>query len=49
MIHEKTSGNPFCAIQFIPTFADEGLLNFYYREGRWAWDLNRIHANGYTR
>lgn len=48
MIHEKTTGNPFFAIQFIATLADEGLLNFDYREGHWAWDLNRIHAKGYT-
>jgi PAS domain S-box-containing protein len=48
MIHEKTTGNPFFAIQFISTLADEALLNFDYREGRWVWDLNRIHAKGYT-
>jgi PAS domain S-box-containing protein len=48
LIHEKTTGNPFFAIQFISTLADEGLLAFEYREGRWAWDLSRIHAKGYT-
>jgi predicted ATPase len=40
LIHEKTSGNPFFAIQFISTLADEGLLSFDYSEGRWVWDLN---------
>ena len=48
MIHEKTTGNPFFAIQFISTLAEEGLLSFAYGEGRWVWDLNRIHAKGYT-
>ncbi len=48
LIHEKTSGNPFFAIQFISTLADEGLLAFDYGEGRWVWDLNRIHAKGFT-
>ena len=48
LIHEKTTGNPFFAIQFISTLAEEGLLSFDYAEGRWVWDLNRIHAKGYT-
>ena len=34
LIHEKTTGNPFFAIQFISTLADEGLLSFQYGEGR---------------
>jgi PAS domain S-box-containing protein len=48
LIHKKTTGNPFFAIQFISTLADAGLLIFDYGEGRWDWDLNRIHAEGYT-
>jgi PAS domain S-box-containing protein len=48
LINEKTTGNPFFAIQFIATLAEEGLLGFDYGEGRWVWDLNRIHAKGYT-
>ena len=48
LIHEKTTGNPFFAIQFISTLADEGLLTFDYGEGRWVWDLRRIHAKGFT-
>jgi PAS domain S-box-containing protein len=48
LIHEKTTGNPFFAIQFISTLADEGLLTFDYGEGRWSWDLGLIHAKGYT-
>ncbi len=48
LIHEKTTGNPFFAIQFIATLAEEGLLSFDYGGGRWVWDLNRIRAKGYT-
>ncbi len=48
LVHEKTTGNPFFAIQFISTLAEEGLLTFDYAEGSWVWNLNRIHAKGYT-
>jgi PAS domain S-box-containing protein len=48
LIHDKTGGNPFFAIQFISALADEALLTFNHGEGRWSWDLNRIHAKGYT-
>ncbi|HZC36934.1 MAG TPA: AAA family ATPase, partial [Chthoniobacterales bacterium] len=48
LIHDKTAGNPFFANQFILSLADEGLLAFDHGEGRWSWDLNRIHAKGYT-
>ncbi len=48
LIHEKTAGNPFFAIQFISALVEEGLLTFDYGEGRWSWDLNRIRAKGYT-
>src|SRR5215472_14103529 len=48
LVHDKTSGNPFFAIQFISSLFEEGLLTFDHVEGRWSWDLNRIHAKGYT-
>ena len=48
LISEKTSGNPFFAIQFISMLADEGVLAFDYGEGRWSWDQGLIHAKGYT-
>jgi PAS domain S-box-containing protein len=48
LLHEKTAGNPFFAIQFLSSLAEEGLLNFEQREARWAWDLQRIYAKGYT-
>jgi PAS domain S-box-containing protein len=48
LVHEKTGGNPFFAIQFLSALADEGLLIFDHREARWSWDLDRIHAKRYT-
>jgi PAS domain S-box-containing protein len=48
LVHEKTSGNPFFAIQFLTALADEGLLSFDDVEARWSWDLSRIYAKGYT-
>ncbi len=48
LVHEKTTGNPFFAIQFITALAEEALLTFDYGAARWSWDLNRIHAKGYT-
>jgi predicted ATPase/signal transduction histidine kinase len=48
LVHDKTSGNPFFAIQFLSALFEEGLLTFDYVEGRWSWDLTRINAKGYT-
>ncbi|MBV8417708.1 MAG: AAA family ATPase, partial [Verrucomicrobia bacterium] len=48
LLHEKTGGNPFFAIQFISALAEEGLLSFDYDLARWSWDLDLIQAKGYT-
>jgi PAS domain S-box-containing protein len=48
LVHEKTIGNPFFAVQFISALAEEGLLTFDYSAMRWSWDLDCIHAKGYT-
>src|SRR5262249_9812543 len=48
LVHEKTTGNPFFAIQFLSTLFEEGLLTFDHVDKRWSWDLTRIHAKGYT-
>jgi PAS domain S-box-containing protein len=48
LVHEKTGGNPFFAIQFILALAEEELLTFDHGTGRWSWELTRIHAKGYT-
>ena len=48
LIHEKTAGNPYFAIQFISTLAEEALLTFDHGDRRWSWDLSRIQAKGYA-
>ena len=48
LVHEKTAGNPFFAIQFISALAEEGLLRFDHDAAGWRWELDRIHAKGYT-
>ncbi|PLP99468.1 trifunctional serine/threonine-protein kinase/ATP-binding protein/sensor histidine kinase [Cupriavidus pauculus] len=48
LVHEKTAGNPFFAIQFLCSLAAEELLFFDHDATCWSWDLDRIHAKGYT-
>jgi PAS domain S-box-containing protein len=48
LLHAKTGGNPFFAIQFLTALVEEGLLTFDYAAARWAWDLDSIRAKGYT-
>jgi AAA ATPase domain/Protein kinase domain len=48
LVHGKTAGNPFFAIQFITALAEEGLLAFDHGHGRWSWDLGHIQVKGYT-
>jgi PAS domain S-box-containing protein len=48
LVHEKSGGNPFFALQFMSALAEEGLLTFDHESARWSWDLSRIHAKGYT-
>src|SRR6516164_2237639 len=48
LVHQKTGGNPFFAVQFISSLADERMLTFDHDAARWSWDLDRIHAKSYT-
>jgi len=48
LVHEKTGGNPFFAIQFFLALADEGLLTFDPVTRAWQWDIDRIRARSYT-
>ena len=48
LVYEKTAGNPFFVVQFIYALVEEQLLTFDRNDARWLWDLNRIHAKGYT-
>ena len=48
LVHAKTAGNPFFVLQFLYALADEGLIAFDHQAHRWSWDVERIHAKGYT-
>jgi PAS domain S-box-containing protein len=48
LVHDKTGGNPFFAIQFIYVLAEEELLRFDHDAVRWRWELDRLHAKKYS-
>ena len=48
LVHEKTGGNPFFAIQFLAELAEEGLVAFDPAVPGWQWDLDRIRAKNYS-
>jgi PAS domain S-box-containing protein len=48
LVHGKTGGNPFFAMQFLSSLAEEALITFDHHAACWSWDLDRIHAKGYT-
>jgi serine/threonine protein kinase len=48
LVHEKTEGNPFFAIQFLTALAEEGLLVFDSGAAAWTWNLAQIRAKGFT-
>jgi len=43
MVHEKTGGNPFFAIQFFIALADQGCSHSPLAQA-WGWDIDRIRA-----
>jgi PAS domain S-box-containing protein len=48
MVHEKTDGNPFFAIQFFTALAEEGMLAFDPVTRTWQWNMDRIRSKNYT-
>jgi len=48
LVHQKSGGNPFFAIQFLMELTEENLLAFDCNAERWTWDLPRIRAKGFT-
>jgi PAS domain S-box-containing protein len=48
LVHEKTGGNPFFAIQFLTALAEEALLAFDAVARSWQWDIHRIRTKSYT-
>jgi predicted ATPase/signal transduction histidine kinase len=48
LVHEKTGGNPFFAIQLLGSLAEEELIRFNRVAPHWTWDLDRIRAKRYS-
>jgi PAS domain S-box-containing protein len=48
LVQEKTGGNPFFAIQFFLTLAEEGMLAFDPITQTWHWDVGRLRAKCFT-
>jgi len=48
LVHVKTGGNPFFAIQFISALEEEGLLAFSPTAVAWIWDVDHIRAKDFT-
>ncbi|MDC0718091.1 AAA family ATPase [Nannocystis bainbridge] len=48
LVFEKTSGNPFFAIQFVGALYDDALIGFDPVSGSWTWDVARIQAQNFT-
>ncbi|MGE5506225.1 MAG: ATP-binding protein, partial [Actinomycetota bacterium] len=48
LVHEKTAGNPFFAIQFLTALVDEHLLGQDPGAGGWRWDMGSIRAKSFS-
>ena len=48
LVHDKTAGNPFFAIQFLTALREEGLLELDRAASEWRWDVGKIVAKGFT-
>jgi PAS domain S-box-containing protein len=48
LIHDKTAGNPFFAIQFLTMLYQEGLLAYDKHDAKWQWDLPAIQQQDFT-
>ncbi len=48
LVHQKTGGNPFFAIQFLRMLRQEHLIEFQPEAAAWHWDIDRIRAAGFT-
>ena len=42
LVHDKTGGNPFFAIQFFSALAEEGSLTFDHDTARWSCNIRAL-------
>ncbi|WP_437331217.1 AAA family ATPase [Sorangium sp. So ce381] len=48
LVHEKTAGNPFFAIQFLTALHEERLIELDDRAEIFRWDVAKIRQKGFT-
>ncbi len=48
LVHQKTSGNPFFATQFLKSLHEESLISFDYTGGYWQCDISKVRALSLT-
>jgi predicted ATPase/signal transduction histidine kinase/tRNA A-37 threonylcarbamoyl transferase component Bud32 len=48
LVHDKTAGNPFFAIQFLIALHDERLIQFDAPAEQFRWNVDKIRAKGFT-
>jgi predicted ATPase/signal transduction histidine kinase len=48
LVHAKTGGNPFFAIQFLKELEHDRLIALSPQDGCWRWDITKIAEKGVT-
>ncbi|MDC3961351.1 sensor histidine kinase [Polyangium jinanense] len=48
LVHEKTAGNPFFALQFLAALHEERLIEFDAHAGAFRWDVAKAREKGFT-
>jgi PAS domain S-box-containing protein len=48
LVHEKTGGNPFFAVQFIRALGEDRLIAFDRSQREWTWNLDFVRAKGFS-
>lgn len=44
IIHQRTQGNPFFAVEFLKALIDRQVLTFSYATMQWKWDIDKVHS-----
>ena len=44
LVHQKTDGNPFFAIEFIKALVDQDLLHYSFGDMRWKFDIQKVQS-----
>ncbi len=45
IIHSKTKGDPYFALEMLGALVDRGLLQFDFPKRRWTWNMQAVHRD----